>query len=92
MLEFSKEPKMLEATRTPAAAKDTEWAPISVLERTSLATANVFGKVVQKYAQAMVVLGSFHCLFHLADDLGFAQHHRIQARGYSEGVASGVVI
>ena len=49
-------------------------------------------KVVQKYAQAMVVLGSFHCLFHLADDLGFAQHHRIQARGYSEGVASGVVI
>lgn len=31
-------------------------------------------KIVQKYAQAMVFLSSFHGLFHLADDLGFAQH------------------
>ncbi len=34
-------PKMLSATRTAAAAIDTEWAPISVLDRTSLATAKV---------------------------------------------------
>ena len=49
-------------------------------------------KIVQKNAQSMIFLSCFHSLFHLTDDLSFAEHHRIQAGGDSEGVASGVVI
>jgi hypothetical protein len=77
----------------PAAAIDTECAPISVVERTSLATANErwnsWCRCVPSEPASCATRDRF---LHLAEDLRFAQHHRVQAGGDAEGVAHGLTV
>jgi hypothetical protein len=47
-------------------------------------------QLVQGGAQRAGSVGLAHRVFHLAQDLRFAQHHRIQARGHAERMAGGV--
>jgi hypothetical protein len=65
-----------------------ECAPISVEVRTSLATAklrwNIWFSVVPS---APCIFGGAHGVLHLAQDLGFAQHHRVEPAGHTKGVA-----
>jgi hypothetical protein len=76
------------ASRTAAAAMLIECAPISVEVRTSLATEklrwNSWCSVVPSVPASSACA---HGLLHLAQDLGLAQHHRIQPAGHAEGVA-----
>ena len=46
--------------------------------------------LVQRDAQRTGILGGAHCVFYLAQDLRFTQHHRIQTTGDAERVARGV--
>ncbi|MCY1526970.1 hypothetical protein D9M68_620200 [compost metagenome] len=48
--------------------------------------------LVQQGAQGPGFAGGAHRVFHLAHDLGFAQHHGVQAAGHAESVAHGVVL
>ena len=70
-----------------------EWAPISVAVRTSLATAkerwNSWLRVLPRRAGG---LGGAHRVLHLAEDLGLAQHHRIEPAGHAEGMARRLVV
>ena len=43
-------------------------------------------QLVQQRAQGAGLFGGLHRLLHLPEDLGFAQHHRIQPAGDAEGV------
>ncbi len=58
------------------------------------AAAHLFGhgkaalkELVQGAAQGAGVFGRAHGVFELAENLRFAQHHGVQARGHAEGVA-----
>ncbi|MNS93288.1 hypothetical protein D3C72_1274500 [compost metagenome] len=48
--------------------------------------------LVQQGAQRPGFAGGAHGVFHLTDDLGFTQHHGIQAAGHAESVTHGVVL
>jgi len=45
---------------------------------------------VQQQPEGSRFLGGLHRLFHLPEDLGFAQHHRVEPRGDAEGVLRGL--
>ena len=47
-------------------------------------------QLVQGGAQGAHFIGGTYRVFHLAQDLGFTQHHRIQAARHPKGVASGI--
>ncbi len=47
---------------------------------------------MQQGAQGTGFAGGTHRVLHLAHDLGFAQHHGIQAARHAEGVTHGVVL
>ena len=79
--------KMRSASRTAAAAIDTELAPISVRLRTSFATEKVLLKqLVQHQPQRARLLGAAHRLLHLAEDLRLAQHHGVEPARHAEGM------
>ncbi len=70
-----------------------ECAPISVAVRTSLATANErWNSWLSVLPRAPAVLGGAHRVLHLAEDLGFAEHHRIEAAGHAEGMARDLAV
>ncbi|CUJ48692.1 Uncharacterised protein [Achromobacter xylosoxidans] len=48
--------------------------------------------LVQQRAERTGFASRAHGVLHLADDLGFAQHHGIEPAGHAEGVAHGVVL
>ncbi len=63
-------------------------APISVLVRTSLATAKLRWKSwLSVVPRAPARFGGAHGVLHLAEDLRLAQHHGIEPAGHAEGVA-----
>jgi hypothetical protein len=49
-------------------------------------------QLVQRAAQRAGGFGRAHGVFHLAEDLRFAQHHRVEPAGHAEGVARGLVV
>ena len=49
-------------------------------------------QLMQVSAQTTGGVGLAHRIFHLAQDLRFAQHHRIQPGGDAEGMAHGIVL
>lgn len=49
-------------------------------------------EVIEHGAQTVGVAGHFFGLFHLADDLRFAEHHGVEAGGHSEGVLGGLFL
>ena len=49
-------------------------------------------ELVQVAAQHLRVLRDTHGGLHLAEDLRFAQHHRVQSAGHAEGVAHGTLV
>ena len=79
-----------EARRTAAAAMLIECAPISVDERTSLATANERWNICCSVVPSVpALLGLAHRLLQLAQDLRLAEHHRVEAAGDAKRVARG---
>jgi hypothetical protein len=62
------------------------------------AAAHLFGhgkgaleQLVQRGAHGAGVFGGAHRVFHLAQDLRFAQHHGVEAAGHAKGVAGDLV-
>jgi hypothetical protein len=49
-------------------------------------------ELVQRGAERAGRIGLAHGLLHLAEDLGLAQHHRIEAGGHAEHVARGIAV
>jgi hypothetical protein len=49
-------------------------------------------QLVQRAAQRAGLVGLAHGFLHLAEDLGLAQHHGIEARRHAEGVARGLAV
>ena len=47
-------------------------------------------KLVERDAQRACAVGGAHGVFHLAQNLRFAQHHAVQPAGYAKGVARGL--
>ncbi len=76
------------ASRTVAAAMLIEWLPISVLLRTSLATANERWNIWCSVLPSVPArVGVAHRLLHLTEDLRLAEHHRIEPAGNPEGMS-----
>ena len=79
--------KSVSASRVAAAAIETEFAPISVELRTSLATKKgALKQLVQQHAERAGMFGRLHGIFQLAEYLRLAQHHGIQSAGHAKGV------
>src|SRR5690606_37530278 len=60
---------------------------------------NLFGnrkgtleQLVQQRAKCARLLGSPHCVFHLPEYLGLAEHHRVKATGHPKSMAHRIVL
>ncbi len=81
---------MRSATRTAAAAIDTACAPISVVLRTSLATAKVrWNRWLSSRPMLPASRASFSASFIWPRICGSPEHHRVQAARDAERVAHG---
>ncbi|MCY1533162.1 hypothetical protein D9M68_684750 [compost metagenome] len=49
-------------------------------------------QLVERAAERAGGFGRAHGVFHLAEDLGFAQHHGVEPAGHAKGVARGFVV
>ena len=82
---------MRSASLTAAAAIEIDALPMSVLVRTSLATANVRWNNRFSTSPSVPAASAAHRLFHLAENLRLTEHLRVEPTGNAKRMRDGTI-